>query len=76
MLKKLQESHLIDVQNTLQKIPSVLDVDISTAELKPYKQSLYLKNKLILRIGLARDWTRDGTFSPRNYIQINSLIGI
>ena len=40
------------------------------------KKFIYLKNKLILRIGLARDWTRDGTFSPRNYIQINSLIGI
>lgn len=40
------------------------------------KKFIYLKNKLILRIGLARDWTRDGTFSPRNYIQINGLIGI
>ena len=37
------------------------------------------KNKLIIRIGLARDFSGSGDIKfslPRNYIQVNGLIGI
>jgi len=40
------------------------------------KKFINSKNELIVRIGLTHSFTGKGKFSPRNYIQINGLIGI